>query len=368
MMSRIVTGSRLAATAIVLSAAGLLFSARAAHGGPALWGGATGTPVVDSPGVTGVYLPAGAAASTPKTPRAGDGGLAPGGPGNLSGESPGLLCRVLRHRKGRDTDKDGIPNDADACPETPEGMPVDDRGCPRDADGDGVPDGRDACPQTPSGAMTDPRGCARDTDRDGVPDGIDLCPGTDEKALVNADGCPFDTDGDGVLDGIDRCPDTPMGSILDETGCPVDSDGDGVPDGIDLCPGTATGSSTDERGCPVHGKGKPSFPTIRFPAGRVRIDARAAAALEKVAELIRSDPRLVVEIGGHTDTSGPASVNRRVSLRRAEAVKRYLVSKGVPPSQLVTKGYGEVHPVASNRTPEGRAANRRIEFKVLSPP
>ena len=91
----------------------------------------------------------------------------------------------------------------------------------------------------------------RDSDRDGVPDRDDLCPNTPPGVIVDETGCPVDSDGDGVPDGIDACPNTPRGATVDERGCPMDSDNDGVPDGIDQCPNTPAGTQVDEKGCPV---------------------------------------------------------------------------------------------------------------------
>src|SRR6266571_985950 len=110
----------------------------------------------------------------------------------------------------------------------------------KDSDHDGVPDNKDACPDTPAGAAVDSKGCPIDSDRDGVPDGIDKCPGTPAGAHVDATGCPVDSDADGVPDGIDKCPNTPAGATVDASGCPLDTDLDGVPDGIDQCPNTPT--------------------------------------------------------------------------------------------------------------------------------
>ncbi|HYT04595.1 MAG TPA: thrombospondin type 3 repeat-containing protein [Gemmatimonadales bacterium] len=151
----------------------------------------------------------------------------------------------------KDSDKDGVPDDRDACPDTPIGAVVDQRGCPLDSDHDGVPDGIDKCPETPLGAHVDATGCPTDADGDGVPDGIDQCPNTPAGVHVDAKGCPIDSDGDGVPDGIDQCPDTPPGATVDARGCPADSDGDGVPDGIDKCPNTPKGAIVDATGCPL---------------------------------------------------------------------------------------------------------------------
>ena len=91
----------------------------------------------------------------------------------------------------------------------------------------------------------------RDSDRDGVPDGDDLCPNTPPGVIVDETGCPVDSDGDGVPDGVDACPNTPRGASVDERGCPTDSDNDGVPDGQDQCPNTPAGTQVDQNGCPI---------------------------------------------------------------------------------------------------------------------
>ena len=151
----------------------------------------------------------------------------------------------------KDSDKDGVPDKRDACPNTPLGATVDAHGCPTDSDHDGVYDGLDKCPNTPAGATVDANGCPSDADSDGVPDGIDQCPNTPAGVHVDAKGCPVDSDGDGVPDGIDQCPNTPPGATVDAMGCPADSDKDGVPDGIDQCPNTPAGALVDAKGCPM---------------------------------------------------------------------------------------------------------------------
>ncbi len=267
----------------------------------------------------------------------------------------------------KDSDADGVEDRRDTCPDTPAGAAVDAQGCPADEDQDGVFDGLDQCGHTARGATVDTAGCPRDSDGDGILDGIDMCPDTDQRALVNEDGCPYDTDRDGFLDGIDQCPATPIGVLVDEKGCRVDSDGDGVPDVIDRCPDTNLDDRPDESGCSAVQRGQFVLPAIRFGIGSTEIRPGSSPALDEVAGILKQNPDIVVEIGGHTDTEGPAKVNRAISLQRAEQVKAYLVSQGVPASRLTTKGYGEVHPIASNRDAAGRAKNRRIEFKVLAP-
>lgn len=153
----------------------------------------------------------------------------------------------------KDSDKDGVTDKQDACPNTPAGANVDSHGCPLDADHDGVFDGLDKCPNTPAGAKVDPTGCPTDADADGVYDGLDQCPGTPAGVHVDTKGCPVDSDSDGVPDGTDLCPNTPPGAAVDASGCPADADKDGVPDGVDQCPGTPAGALVDPKGCPLDG-------------------------------------------------------------------------------------------------------------------
>ena len=150
-----------------------------------------------------------------------------------------------------DTDKDGVPDYLDKCPGTPAGMAVDKTGCPVDTDKDGVPDYLDKCPNTPAGVAVDAAGCPVDSDHDGVADYLDKCPDTPAGMAVDAAGCPMlDTDKDGVPDYLDKCPNTSTAAVVDSSGCPVDSDKDGVPDYLDKCPNTSTGTFVDSSGCP----------------------------------------------------------------------------------------------------------------------
>jgi hypothetical protein len=161
----------------------------------------------------------------------------------------------------KDTDGDGVTDDVDQCPDTPEGEEVDENGCSdfqKDTDGDGVTDDVDQCPDTPEGEEVDENGCSStqiDTDGDGVTDDVDQCPDTPEGEEVDENGCSDfqkDTDGDGVTDDVDQCPDTPEGEEVDENGCSdsqKDTDGDGVSDDVDQCPDTPEGEEVDENGC-----------------------------------------------------------------------------------------------------------------------
>jgi outer membrane protein OmpA-like peptidoglycan-associated protein len=280
-----------------------------------------------------------------------------------------------------DSDGDGVADPADACPSTPPSSVVDDWGCPRDADRDGVPDGIDRCARTGSGIAVDEHGCASDSDADGVPDSADRCPGTPAGAIVDRAGCPEAADGDrdGVPDPADRCPSTPAGSDVDATGCPVaadrDVDRDGIADRADRCPGTPRGVPVDDAGCPdeppsIFGdRDRPLVvPDLVFAAGSAALPPGGRDVLDRMAAaLTDAPPDVRVEIGGHTDDAGDAADNLDLSQRRAEAVRAYLISVGVPAERLVARGYGESRPVADNATVEGRARNRRIEIRQIHP-
>jgi OOP family OmpA-OmpF porin len=237
-----------------------------------------------------------------------------------------------------------------------------------DDDGDGVANHLDKCPDTPKGVEVDAAGCPIDSDGDGVPDYLDKCPNTPAGVTVDVRGCPVDTDGDGVPDYLDKCPDTPKGAKVDARGCPVDSDGDGVPDYLDKCPGTPKGVPVDDRGCPLKGievAGDEWFVRGRvlFDLNRATIKPEAAEVLLRVANFLRKNQQYAVEIQGNTDSTGSKAWNMELSGKRAEAVKAYLVTNGVAENRLTTRAFGPNEPIAPNNTAEGRAKNRRVDFK-----
>ena len=304
----------------------------------------------------------------------------------------------------QDDDKDGVKNRKDKCPDTPFGVIVTKDGCPLDTDGDGVPDYLDKCPDTPKEAkgFVDPDGCPLDTDGDGVPDFKDKCPDTPEIAWPTVDsiGCPKDTDLDKVPDYQDKCPDTPEAerNRVDSVGCTIpldsvalglkkpgtstignasansnisgdnlDSDGDGIPDKIDRCPHVAGVKSNG--GCPeIKKEVKVIFQKallgIQFETAKYDIKPLSFVILDHVVRVLLENPNYMVEVQGHTDNMGDAAKNQVLSENRANAVKNYLIEKGVPASQLSSNGYGPTRPVAPNTTAEGRKQNRRVEFVV----
>ncbi|MBN1905375.1 MAG: OmpA family protein [Deltaproteobacteria bacterium] len=230
-----------------------------------------------------------------------------------------------------------------------------------DTDGDGVVDRLDDCPGTPKGTPVDYKGCPlKDSDNDGVYDDKDKCPGTPAGVKVNVDGCPVDSDGDGVTDDRDKCPGTPAGVKVDANGCPVvlDEDKDNVPDDIDECPKTPDGATVNKAGCWV-------LNSVLFEINQATIKSAFYAELDKVVNILNSNPALGIEIEGHTCSLGSDANNLKLSERRAKAVMDYLISKGIDKSRLSSKGYGETKPAESNDTDEGRQANRRVQLSPV---
>ena len=272
----------------------------------------------------------------------------------------------------KDSDGDGVMDPSDRCGQTPAGSRVDTNGCPVDSDGDGVLDGVDGCPNTPADTRVDGRGCTApgDADRDGVLDNADACPSTPTFTRVDSRGCPVpvDSDGDGVLDSADGCPNTPSGTRVDGRGCPLptDSDSDGVMDPNDNCPGTAAGVRVDSRGCAIvfeEGRTNIVLEGVTFASGSSILTEGAKVVLDRMALALVNAPSVNVEVQGHTDNTGSPLGNTRISSLRADAVRAYLIEKGVGAARLTSRGYGPDAPIAPNTTASGRAQNRRVELK-----
>lgn len=270
-----------------------------------------------------------------------------------------------------DTDKDGVPDHSDNCPNTPRGALVDSKGCPFDGDGDGVYDGIDKCPNTPVGTQVNEYGCPKtkaDSDGDGVPDDMDKCPDTPRGARTDEFGCPEDSDEDQVPDFKDKCPNTPEGCIVDKDGCPLDGDGDGVCDGVDKCPNTPKEVQVKEDGCPKAKKlkkGESIRVKVYFETAKWDITRQAEEDLQEALRILKAYPEMRVMIEGHTDSRGSDEYNRELSIKRAMSVRSWLISQGIAGSRMETIGYGETRPVDTNDSADGRANNRRIEFRCI---
>ncbi len=110
----------------------------------------------------------------------------------------------------------------------------------------------------------------------------------------------------------------------------------------------------------------PIFENVYFNENKTNIDPAAAKALDRDAMILKDHPEIKVEIGGHTDFSGSEAARQKISEKRAESVKKYLMDKfNIPGDRMRTKSYGSQKPIADNKTKEGRAKNRRVEFRVI---
>jgi OOP family OmpA-OmpF porin len=243
----------------------------------------------------------------------------------------------------------------------------------KDSDADGVRDEYDVCPETPQGVRVNEFGCPVDTDADGVPDYLDRCPGTRSTIIVDSYGCPLDSDEDGVPDYLDMCPNTPLNIPVDKVGCPFDGDGDGVPDYMDNCRDTPPGIEVDKFGCTLKSQEKelPEITEIilsgevNFAVGKADLRIQARNVLNKLVKVLYDNPDTRWRIQGHTDNTGSYNLNMKLSLERAWAVADYLISKGTNASRLEVEGLGPDFPIANNSTKSGRELNRRVSIEFI---
>jgi len=162
----------------------------------------------------------------------------------------------------------------------------------------------------------------------------------------------------------------------------IDSDKDNVPNEFDECPNTPPNIVVDERGCPLQHKigkkkkinvtkeleekGKFVTNDIHFEYNSHKIPPDAYPLLNEIGTALENHPNWVIEISGHTDNIGSDKYNQKLSEKRAKSVKKYLLANfDIDKNRIIAKGYGEKRPIASNETPEGRALNRRVEFKII---
>jgi outer membrane protein OmpA-like peptidoglycan-associated protein len=142
-----------------------------------------------------------------------------------------------------------------------------------------------------------------------------------------------------------------------------------VPDDQDECPELAGDRAHD--GCPARTYVKITkskiyiFGKVQFRTGSAEIDRRSEPLLDQIGQALNANPDVkVVVIEGHTDNKGGRAINQRLSEERAAAVKEALVKRGVDGDRLRTRGYGETRPLAPNKSPAGRAKNRRVDFVI----
>ncbi len=289
-----------------------------------------------------------------------------------------------------DNDKDGVKDSKDQCPVKPETINgfKDEDGCPdtvADTDKDGIPDQSDKCPDKAGTVRSQEFYGCPDTDQDGVPDPKDTCPNAaeDTDGFQDTDGCPDpDNDGDGIPDASDECGEEPeiKNGFQDEDGCPdsvPDADKDGIPDNVDKCPTRPENFNgrDDEDGCPDAGNALVEIKAeeikilqrVEFETGSDKIKgATSFSVLDAVAGVLKTNPQIfLLEVAGHTDNQGDAKFNKELSQKRADAVRKYLVGKGIADSRLRANGYGQEKPISENDTNAGKQKNRRVEFNIL---
>lgn len=234
-----------------------------------------------------------------------------------------------------------------------------------DSDSDGIKDDVDKCPNTPGVAKYN--GCPiPDTDHDGINDDNDKCPTV--PGVAKYDGCPVpDTDKDGINDDNDKCPTVP--GLERYQGCPIpDSDNDGVNDEEDNCPHLA--GTVANHGCPELDAGTQSKLNIMAghiawsPVSGYKLSPASNKALDQVSSMLMADSNLKITISAYTANTGDEEKNKSLSQNRADAVKMYLINKGVNQAQVEATGYGGEQPVADNKTAAGRLKNQRVVLKL----
>ena len=147
-----------------------------------------------------------------------------------------------------------------------------------------------------------------------------------------------------------------------------DSDGDGVLDSLDKCPNTPKGVKVDSSGCPIPIPEKVAITLlVEFDFNKIEVRPRYHGDIEKVANFLKAYPNTNAELEGHTDSKGSDEYNMKLSRKRAESVKSYLVNNfGIDSARLTAVGYGESQPVATNDTKEGRQRNRRVVANIVT--
>ncbi len=202
-----------------------------------------------------------------------------------------------------------------------------------------------------------------DVDNDNITDNLDLCDNSLKENNIMPYGCKEfkrDNDGDGVFNSVDQCPLTPRGAKVDVTGCALDTDMDGIMDHLDKCPNTPRGYRVDTGGCTAS-----LNLGVNFLYWSYEIDEESKLRVKEFAEFIKTKPNEKILIVGHTSSKGEASLNMELSINRANAIYKELLSYGVPAAQMSAEGRGEDEPIADNGTPEGMHTNRRVEVEMV---
>jgi OOP family OmpA-OmpF porin len=216
----------------------------------------------------------------------------------------------------------------------------------------------------PFGTFSEPKPDIEDSDGDGVMDQLDKCPNTPRGTKVDGSGCPLP---EMVNKTIVKQMIEPAPMSFDNEECPVktdlpDRDRDGVEDSVDQCPNTPCDFSVDKNGCPVK-----AILRIHFDTAKADIKPVSLPKVEKFAEFLLKNKGSLVKIEGHTDHRGSDNYNMILSKKRATSVRNKLVELGISGARVTAVGKGEKEPVATNKTKDGMAKNRRIEVHLTYP-
>jgi OOP family OmpA-OmpF porin len=287
--------------------------------------------------------------------------------------APGNIAEAAKPT-ATDRDGDGYDDDLDGCPDDPEDFDAfeDENGCPdNDNDQDGVLDAA-----TFENGLWINRDMKADLDCRNDPEDVD--------EFEDEDGCPDpDNDKDGILDHpekTDTCPNEPedFDQFEDADGCPeLDNDKDTIPDAQDQCPNPPDledfDGDADTDGCPdLAVKLDPCAikldDKVYFEFNKYNVDPKSFKLLDDVVTVMNQNPDITIEVGGHTDSKGGDSYNKKLSQKRVDSVRQYIIGKGIKDSRITAVGYGEERPIDTNRTNEGRANNRRVEFNRTDNP
>ncbi len=314
-----------------------------------------------------------------------------------------------------DRDGDEIIDKKDSCPDVAGILEL--NGCP-DKDGDKITDKKDSCPD--EAGLAEFNGCP-DRDHDKVIDKNDLCP--DDSGSVKLFGCP-DRDGDEIVDKDDRCPD--KAGLKENDGCPlarlhlidkqeniittatIDKEGNfhftQLPadenvilqlESYDVLIVNEVSVSTGKT-FRVARRGTDGFfyfeiltvenkipdtqiqlkkeeaekvmkamASLEFDFGKDVIRTSSMDGLDSLAELLDQNSTWRLKLSGHTDNVASMQYNMKLSEKRVEAIKKYLVKKGIAQDRIVLKWYGPTKPIAPNDTEEGKQKNRRVEFLII---
>ncbi len=307
-----------------------------------------------------------------------------GGSGNSDKDLDGLIKKLEKEigtdPENPDTDADGL-NDGDEV-NTYNSNPLN-----ADTDGDGLKDGEETNKYKTSPILAD-------TDGDGLNDGaeVNLYKTNPTKADSDQDGLndneenvkyksdpnKADTDGDGLNDGDEVSKyktdllkiDTDSDGLYDgeeilkykTDPLKKDTDGGTIDDLTELTRGTNPLDPEDDVvkiGVPIVLEG------VNFESGKAEITPESSRILRTALKTLTTYSDIQVEISGHTDNAGSKKSNTKLSQRRADSVRDWLIERGIDPSRIVAKGYGPDVPLVPNDSPENKRKNRRIEFKRI---